>query len=72
MLRKYDIPPEAIRMVNTVHDSLGYRVKNGYLEWFKAAFKIIAERPIPELNNTKFLVDCGTGRNWGEAELNSK
>jgi DNA polymerase-1 len=60
-----------IVMVNTVHDSLAYEVKNEFLGWFQGALKQIAERPIPELQNHKFPCDMGTGRSWTTAELDA-
>lgn len=72
MLREKGIGPEIIRLVNTVHDSLAYEVKKEYIDWFSMAFPIVAERPIPELENYSFPVDCGIGKSWGDAEANSK
>jgi DNA polymerase I-like protein with 3'-5' exonuclease and polymerase domains len=58
-------------LINTVHDSVAYEVRDDYVEWFTAALKQIGERPIAELNNNQFKMDIGVGRNWADAELNS-
>lgn len=72
MLRANHVGSNLVRLVNTVHDSLAYEVKIEYLDWFKQAFKIVAEHPIVELNNLTCPVDIGIGKSWGHAELNSK
>lgn len=62
-----------IRMCNNVHDSVSYGVRKPYLDWFSEVFKKVAERPILELENNSFPVNCGWSENtWTEAELNAK
>jgi DNA polymerase-1 len=57
-----------IRLVNTVHDSIAYEVKNQLVEWFKETLKTIGERPIPELGNQSFEMEIGSGATWSIAE----
>lgn len=59
-------------MVNTVHDSIAYQVRDEYVDWFTPFMKAVAERPIPELENESFPIDYGVGMSWAEAEENSK
>lgn len=72
MLKQNNIGKEDIRMVQHVHDSISYEVRKKYLAWFQQAFRIIAERPIPQLKMYSFPVSCGVGRSWAEAERDSK
>jgi DNA polymerase-1 len=57
-----------VALINTVHDSVAYEVKDELVEWFTGVLQTVAERPIPELNNYKFDVKVGVGRNWTIAE----
>ncbi len=72
MLRDSLVHSDKIRLINTVHDSLAYEVKDELVDWFSKKFKEIAEREIPELENEKFPVDIGIGSSWGDAEKDSK
>jgi DNA polymerase-1 len=72
MLKEKRVSKDKVQFINTVHDSLAYKVHKDYLKWFDAAYKIIAQRPIPELENNSFPISVGIGRSWGEAEINSK
>ena len=62
-IKKYDI-----NLINTVHDSIAYEVKEELVDWFIDNLMKIAERPIPELNNNIFTAKIGTGPNWTIAE----
>lgn len=64
--------PFDVFLVNNVHDSATYEVKDAYVAWFKEIVKKVATRPIPELQNHRFPIDIGVGKSLTEAELNSK
>jgi DNA polymerase-1 len=68
MLEQHKIGTDKIRFLNTVHDSIAYGVRKDYIEWFPQAFKVIAERRIPEVHNKYFPVKMGYGKTWTEAE----
>ena len=70
-LESYDIGPDKIRLVNTVHDSMAYGVHLDYIEWFDQLFREIATRPIPELGGWRLPVEAGWGQTWAEAEKNA-
>ena len=72
MLEHYQVGLDQVRLLNTVHDSIGYGVHESLIEWFPQAFKIIAERGIEEIQNKTFPIKMGVGQNWTEAELNAK
>lgn len=58
-----------IRLVNTVHDSVIYQVKEHLSQWFIDNILIpVGSRPIPELNNHRFKMDVGTGLSWASTE----
>lgn len=66
-------------MVNTVHDSLAYEVKDELVPWFTETLKAVAERKVPELtgfglyaDGYSFPCNIGVGSNWTQAELASK
>ena len=63
------LSPTDVFLVNTVHDSVMYEVKDHLVDWFVEVLRTIGERPIPELNNNTFKMDAGVGRNWTQAEL---
>lgn len=71
MLEKYGIGEDIVCLVNTVHDSVAYEVREDYVEWFKQALKAIAFQPYPQLFNNQFKMDVGIGQSWTEAELNT-
>lgn len=71
-LEHFRVGTDKVRALNTVHDSLAYGVRDDLKDWFPVMFKEVAERPIPEIFNKSFPIDWGIGRNWTEAELNSK
>jgi len=56
-------------LVNTVHDSVMYEVRESHIEWFKQILVAIGERPIPELQGQTFKLDVGVGKTWTQAEL---
>lgn len=60
---------KAVYLVNTVHDSIAYEVREDLVPWFCEFFKTVATRPIPELNNESFPFDLGVGDSWCEAEM---
>jgi DNA polymerase I-like protein with 3'-5' exonuclease and polymerase domains len=73
MLDKYidsgDLQENDAFLVNTVHDSLAYEVKDHLVPWFKSAMQAMATRVIPELGGHCFQMDVGVGKNWTEAEM---
>lgn len=69
MLAQYNLGDDIVCTVNTVHDSVGYEVRDSHAEWFTEALKTIAARPIPQLNNASFRMDVGVGDNWTDAEM---
>jgi DNA polymerase-1 len=62
------IREDDVRLINTVHDSIAYEVRDSHVDWFIAVMKQVGERPIPELSNNVFTMDVGTGQTWTEAE----
>lgn len=64
-----NLDENAVYLVNTVHDSIAYEVREDLVPWFLEFFKEIATRPIPELNNECFPFDLGVGNSWTEAEM---
>jgi uracil-DNA glycosylase family 4 len=68
MLAEYDIGEDVVCLVNTVHDSVAYEVKDSHVEWFMKALEAISQTPYPELGNAVFKIDCGYGQNWTDAE----
>jgi uracil-DNA glycosylase family 4 len=72
-MEEHGVGLDKVRLINTVHDSMAYGVHKDYLEWFCKVFKIIAERPIPELDNHEFKVEYGWSPvSWTKAELAAK
>ena len=61
-----------VRIVNTVHDSIKLEYRTHLRDWVQKMVKELAERKIPELENTRFTIDYGYGMSWTEAENNSK
>lgn len=68
ILMKYDVPENVVCLINTVHDSVAYEVRDSHVEWFTDALRAISTRPIPELENNCFNFDIGVGQNWAAAE----
>jgi len=70
-INKKVLKPNDICLVNTVHDSIAYAVKHRYVDWFKSVLNTITnvEDPVLEM---KFPFDIGVGKNWADAEMNSK
>jgi DNA polymerase-1 len=69
MLKTHNVGKDIVCLVNTVHDSVAYEVRDSHVEWFTEALALIAGRPIPQLNNATFKMDVGTGANWTDAEM---
>ena len=65
---KGSLREDDIRLINTVHDSVAYEVRNNLVTWFISVLKQLGERPIPELMNQSFKMDIGTGQTWTAAE----
>jgi len=65
------IGPDLVRLCLTVHDSIAAGVHDSMADWFAETFKIVAERPIPELGNMSFPIKYGWGKTWAKAELAS-
>lgn len=57
-----------IVLINTVHDSIAYKVKDELVDWFLPVLKENAERAFPELENHTFPCKIGVGDSWTEAE----
>lgn len=68
MLKSYGIREDVVCLVNTVHDSIAYEVKDSHVEWFMEAMKIVSQAPFAELGGASFKLDCGYGVNWTDAE----
>ena len=68
ILDELQIGPDLCRLCLTVHDSIGAGVHESIQDWFEETFRLVAERPIPELGNQKFPVKCGWGTTWAKAE----
>jgi len=58
----------SIRLVNTVHDSGTYEVREGLVDKFIDVIKNLLPRPIPELGNRKFPCAIGVGVTSTRAE----
>jgi DNA polymerase-1 len=59
-----------VLLLNSVHDSLSYEVATYLAPWFAQSFKIVAERPIPQLKGASFSVKCGYyNGSWARAEM---
>ena len=63
-----ELREDDVRLINTVHDSVAYEVRDSHVDWFKQVLKQIGERPIPHLEDNVFGMDIGTGQTWTEAE----
>jgi uracil-DNA glycosylase family 4 len=51
------IGEDDVRLINTVHDSVAYEVRDSHVDWFISVLKQIGERPIPQLRDNKFKMD---------------
>ena len=60
---------EDVTLVNNVHDSLAYEVRDDLVPWFSDVLLQTAQRLIPELNNYQFKAKTGVGKSWTEAEM---
>jgi DNA polymerase-1 len=69
MLEGFNISEDDICLVNTVHDSIAYEVREDLAEWFVNAMNTISLRSIPQLGNNTFKIDVGIGKSWTEAEM---
>jgi DNA polymerase-1 len=58
-------------LINTVHDSGAWEVREKYVDWFCGILRTTAERKIPELSDMSFPCAIGVGRSITEAEANS-
>jgi uracil-DNA glycosylase family 4 len=67
---KYPELPTALRMLNTVHDSIAFATRDDLVEWFVPLMRHVAQRPIPELGGASFPIDFGIGKSWADAENN--
>lgn len=68
ILDEYQVPEDIVCLVNTVHDSVDYEVREDYVEWFTDLLAHVSSRPTPELNGYAFKLDVGVGDNWAFAE----
>jgi DNA polymerase I-like protein with 3'-5' exonuclease and polymerase domains len=71
MLESFDVSEDDVCLVNTVHDSVAYEVKEELAPWFLEAMTTISSRPVPQLGNNVFKIDSGIGKSWTEAEMNA-
>jgi uracil-DNA glycosylase family 4 len=69
MLADNGIGEDTVCLVNTVHDSVAYEVKDTHVDWFLKAMAIVSEAPFQELGGATFKIDCGVGQNWTDAEM---
>jgi len=69
VLESQGVDEEAICLVNTVHDSMAYEVREEYVEWFQQVIEVLSSVPVPQLFNNTFRVDVGVGQSWREAEM---
>lgn len=69
MLKEFGIGDDDICLINTVHDSVAYEVKDHLVEWFKDALRTISQQPYAELGGATFKMDIGSGQNWCDAEM---
>jgi len=60
-----------IYLVNNVHDSATWEVKDRLVDWFKDTLKEIIHRPVLQLAGAVFPGDIGTGNTETEAEKSS-
>jgi len=67
-ISKGEIEEGHVKLINTVHDSIAYEVKDELVEWFVVVLKQIGERQIPELDYQTFEMDIGVGHTWTTAE----
>ena len=61
-----------IYLVNNVHDSATFEVKDHLIDWFSNIIKTEIHRPVPELANAVFPGSIGVGSTETEAEANTK
>lgn len=69
MLDDFGIGDDIVCMVNTVHDSIAYEVRDDHVDWFMEALKAVSQVPYPELGGATFKIDCAYGQNWTDAEM---
>jgi len=69
VLESQGVDEESICLVNTVHDSMAYEVREEYVEWFQQVIEALSSVPVPQLFNNTFRVDVGVGQSWREAEM---
>lgn len=69
MLAEFGIGEDIVCLVNTVHDSVAYEVRDSHVDWFKDALETISQTPFAELGGATFKIDCGVGQNWTDAEM---
>jgi len=69
MLEQYGIGEDIVCLVNTVHDSVAYEVRDDYVLWFEEAVEALSQVPVAQLANNTFRVDLGYGQSWREAEM---
>lgn len=71
MLEEFNIPEDIVCLVNTVHDSVAYEVRDDFVEWFQTALTTISMQPQPQLFNNAFKMDVGVGISWAAAEMSA-
>lgn len=71
MLESFDVSEDDVCLVNTVHDSVAYEVKEELAQWFLESMNTISQQPFPQLGNNTFKIDAGIGKSWTEAEMNA-
>lgn len=71
VLAEHGIKDSDVCLVNTVHDSVIYEVKDHLVSWMEGVLRVVAAMPYPELKGASFKMDIGSGRNWTDAEMAS-
>jgi DNA polymerase-1 len=69
MLQGFGVGEDIVCLVNTVHDSVAYEVRDSHVEWFQKALQLVSQQPFKELGGATFKIDCGVGQNWTDAEM---
>jgi uracil-DNA glycosylase family 4 len=69
MLLGFGVPENVACLVNTVHDSVAYEVRDDHVDWFVEALNAVSQTPYPQLGNATFKMDIGVGVNWTDAEM---
>jgi len=69
VLAQHNVGDHLVCLINTVHDSVGYEVRDSHVEWFIDALRTISGQPFKELGGASFRMDIGRGQVWSDAEM---